>query len=161
MKVLPSGMEQEKHSLNSSAPYELLKIYIETDDGPVVQHFCLSQTLEWNGLTWSKVAFNLSGLGDKSGGEKTRPRLILPNPEGVYSYYIQKGYLDNARVTQYLVHPENLDSNESLTNQFYVSRIVEVNRQMISCQLNYLSDGNNFMLPPRRFTQPEFNQVRL
>lgn len=161
MRTLPQGVRAENNELQHSQPLELIKVRIETEEIPVIQRLCLTEDLNWQGEVWVKSAFSITGIGDRAGGEKVRPRLMLPNPEGIYSYYIQQGFLDNALITYYRVHPSDIDNGENLAYQFYVARITEHNRQHISCQLNALSDGNNFKLPSRRFVQPEFNLVRL
>ena len=156
------GRHSEQHELTASEYIQLLKIHIETDSDPLIKLYCVNQDLTWDDLFWSKVPFVVSGIGQKGAGERTRPKLVLPNPEGIYSPYIQKGFLEGALVTYHRLHPDSLETGFSdETYEFYISRIVESNNQYINVQLNHLTDGNRFKLPSRRFIQPEFSQVRL
>lgn len=123
--------------------------------------FCLQKTIEWNSQIWPLSAYSLTGKGDRAGGEQVRPSLLLPNPESIFSYYIGQGWLERARVTEYEVHPSDLNLTESLSATWYISRVVEFNKKAVNLQLSSLSDGNSFKLPVRRFTQPEFSLVRV
>ena len=161
MRKLTTGMIPEQHGLSSSKLIEFLKIYIPTDSDPLVQRLCLSETLEWDDNTWTKSAFSLSGLGQIGGEERVRPKLVLPNPEGIYSYYVSNQFLEGSAITYYQVHPDDLNSPQAQITELYVNRVMEVNRQYINLQLSLPSDGNSYKLPSRRFTQPEFRQVRI
>lgn len=161
MTTLTTGMLAEQHELTSSNLIQFLKIYIPTDSDPVVQRFCASQTLEWDGQTWPKAAFSLTGIGEKGTSERVRPKLVIPNPDGIYSYYVGNGFLEGSQVTYYQVHPDDLETSQSQTQYYFINRVTEMNRRYINCQLSSFSDGNSFKLPSKRFIQPEFNQVRL
>lgn len=161
MTKLTTGMIPEQHELTSSEFIQFLKLYIPTDSNPIVIRMCLTQTLEWDGEVWPKTAFSLTGIGDLSNSERIRPKLVLANPEGLYSYYIQEKYLEGALVSYYKVHPDDLDTPQAQVYEYYINRVMEVNRKLINLQLSAYSDGNRFKLPARRFVQPEFNQVRI
>lgn len=147
--------------LTQPEPFTLLKLEVLSGQAPTTWRFCLQDSLSWNNQTWSLTPFNLSGEGDKAGGEQSRPTLILPNPEGLFSSYIARGYLLRARVTKYEVHPWDINTDRGIMSQWYVSKLLEVNNKAISLELSALSDGNSFKLPSRRFTQPEFGLVRI
>lgn len=161
-KTVPLSISDEFGSLESHEPFSLLKIQIETPQGdPINLRFCLQKTIEWNSQIWPLSAYSLTGKGDRAGGEQVRPSLLLPNPESIFSYYIGQGWLERARVTEYEVHPSDLNLTESLSATWYISRVVEFNKKAVNLQLSSLSDGNSFKLPVRRFTQPEFSLVRV
>lgn len=160
--VIPAAFENDIASLQGVEFLTLLKLQIETPDTSLVTfRFCLQKTINWKGQVWSLTPFSLSNEGNRAGGEQVRPSLILPNPDGLFSYYISEGWLDRARVWKYEVHPDDLISGSSLSSTWYVNRIEELNNKAISLQLSALSDGNNFKLPARRYTQPEFPLVRV
>lgn len=161
MPTLTTGMQAEQHELISSKLIEFIKIYITTDADPIVFRLCKSETLDWDGSTWPKAAYSITGIGDISGDERIRPKLVLPNPDGLYNYYIREGLLEGALVTYYKVHPDDLNTSQAQSYPYYINRIMEINNRVINLQLSSLSDGNNYKLPARRFTQPEFNQVRI
>ncbi|MDD4864773.1 MAG: hypothetical protein PHE38_12280 [Alishewanella agri] len=159
---IPAAFEANMASLNAIEPLKLLKLQIETPDTSLVTfRFCLQKTISWKGQSWAVTPFMLSGEGNKAGGEQMRPSLVLPNPDGIFSYYISEGWLDRARVWKYEVHPDDLESGASLMSTWYVSKVDELNNKAVSLQLAALSDGNAFKLPARRFIQPEFPLVRL
>lgn len=159
---VPAAFINDSASLISVEPLKLLKLQIETPDNSLVTfRFCLQKTLLWKGQTWSLTPFVLSNEGNRAGGEQVRPSLMLPNPEGVFSYYISEGWLDRARIWKYEVHPDDIASGLAIMATWYVSRIEELNNKAVSLQLASLSDGNSFKLPARRFIQPEFSLVRV
>ncbi len=147
--------------LSQPEPFTLLKLEVLTGQSTTTWRFCLQDSISWNNQAWSLTPFNLSGEGDKAGGEQSRPTLILPNPEGMFSSYIARGYLLRARVTKYEVHPSDINTDRGIVSQWYVSKLLEINNKAISLELSALSDGNSFKLPSRRFTQPEFGLVRI
>lgn len=161
---IPSAFKNDLASLTTVEPFTLLKLQIETPETSsslVTFRFCLQKTVTWKNQVWSLTPFMLSGEGNRAGGEQMRPSLMLPNPQGIFSYYISEGWLDRARVWKYEVHPDDLSSGQSLMSTWYVSKVEELNKKAISLQLASLSDGNAFKLPARRFTQPEFPLVRI
>ncbi|MBL4705463.1 MAG: hypothetical protein JKY54_13150 [Flavobacteriales bacterium] len=156
-----TGNIPEQYELTSSDYLQFIKLYIPTDSDPLVQRFCLSGTVEWDGHIWTKAAFSISGVGENGNDEKVRPKLVLPNPDGIYNYYIQRQYLEAAEVTYYRVHPDDIETSQAEEFSYFINRVVENTRIYVNCQLSALSDGNDFKLPSRRFIQPEFNQVRI
>lgn len=161
MAKAPQSFRDDFTSLNGVEPLTLLKLQIQHPDGLTVFRFCLQKSISWAGQSWALTPFSLTGEGDRAGGEQVRPTLVLPNPEGLFSYYVTGGWLDRARVTKHLVHPDDLALPHSIISNWYVSRFSELNSQAISLELSALSDGNSFRLPARRFIQPEFGLVRL
>lgn len=158
----PQIYSENAAALTQAEPLNLLKIQITAPDNSVVTlRYCAQKTVNWQSQTWALAPFNISGEGERAGGEQMRPRLVLANPESLFSYYISEGWMDGARITKYEVHPDDLASGQSLMSVWYVSQIEELNSVAVSLQLSTLSDGNSFKLPGRRFTQPEFGLVRL
>lgn len=147
--------------LSQPEPFTLLKLQVNTGLTSTTWRFCLQDSISWNNETWSLTPFSLSGEGDKAGGEQSRPTLILPNPDGMFSAFIGRGYLLRARVTKYEVHPSDINTDRGIMSQWYISKLLEINNKAISVELCALSDGNSFKLPSRRFSQPEFGLVRI
>lgn len=159
---IPQIYRANAAALSQVEPLTLLKIQITAPDASVVTlRYCAEKTVNWQSQTWALAPFSLTGEGERAGGEQSRPRLVLANPESLFSYYISEGWMDGARITKYEVHPDDLASGQSTMSVWYVSQVEELNAIAISLQLSTLSDGNSFKLPGRRFTQPEFGLVRL
>lgn len=159
--MTPTAFKATMADLNQSEPYTLLKLQVTTDLGTTTWRFCLQDSISWDNQTWSLTPFSLTGEGDRAGGEQSRPNLVLPNPDGMFSPYIARGFLLRARVIKYEVHPNDVGTNNGIMSQWYISKVLEINAKAISFELSALSDGNSFKLPSRRFSQPEFRLVRL
>lgn len=161
MAEVPQSFLENSASLDAVEAFTLLKLQVSTPTGVTTWRFCLQKTLIWKSQVWALTPFSLTGEGDRAGGEQTRPTLVLPNPEGLFSYYVSEGFIDRARVFKYSVHPDDLNSGKGVMSTWYVSRVAELNDKAFQLELSGLSDGNNFKLPARRFTPPEFGMVRL
>lgn len=156
------AVKAELSGLQVSEKLCLLKLEVPLNTGGLmVFRFCNQMEVTWAGQVWSQAAFDLLNISQSSSGEKNRPSLVLANPDGIFSYYIANGALEGSRVWRYLVHPDELDTTLATQNQWYVRKIASLNSRQVSLELADLSDGNQFKLPPRRFTQPEFRQVSL
>lgn len=160
MKELSQEQQSQRHSLSPEDLTTYLELIIEDPDGqPVIIRLTDRETRDWKDVTWAHSPFKISGVGNKSSGEKTRPSLSLPNEGGIYSYYLNQGLLEDAVVTRYKALPN--ESNGALTSKhvFYVSHASNISASILTLQLRKLSDGNKTKFPPRRYIQPEFSTV--
>ncbi len=162
MRVATPATKAELSGLQVSEKLCLLKMEVPLRTGGLmVFRLCNQKQVTWDGQVWSQAAFDIMNIGQSTSGERNRPSLVLANPEGIFSYYIANGTLEGSRVWRYLVHPDEVGTNEGVQNQWYIRKIASLNSRQVSLELADLSDGNQFKLPPRRFTQPEFRQVSL
>lgn len=161
VKTLSDNQKKDSLSLTPSERIQFLKLVIDTDQGSTTFCFTDGPTRVWRGLSWAHGTFLLSGVQVSASGEKSRPRLNVPNDDGAFSYFINNGYLENAEVTRYLCHPADVAAEIAIRQVWYVSQVVSANKDVIALQLRCFGDGNRFRLPARRFVQPEFPSVAL
>lgn len=161
--TIPNSIASQAHSLNPDELHTLLKIEIFPVDGSssVILYLTDKNPQVFAGNHYETLAFQLVGAGLDAGGEKTRPRLQLPNPGGMFSVFTQNGDLETARVDRYFVHPDDLATAQGDKSMWYVSRIESVSSTMVVLELAALTDGPKIKLPLRTYMYPEFRSVRL
>lgn len=160
MKELSQEIQSQRHSLTPEDLTTYLEIIIEDTDGqPVIIRLTDRETRDWNGSTWVHSPFKVSGVANKSTGEKNRPSLSLPNEGGLYSYYLNQGLLEDSVVTRYKALPHEKGGALTSRHVFYVSHPSNISSSILTLQLRRLSDGNKTKFPPRRYIQPEFSTV--
>ena len=74
-----------------------------------------TKTVVWQGSTWESYGVGLSEYKKESSGESSRPKFTLFNPDGLFSNYVHRGWMDGAEIIRYRVLKQHLDSN---TNSF-------------------------------------------
>ena len=160
MKELSRDIMSQRHSLTPEDLTTFLELTIEDPLGaPIIIRLTNRETREWNGVTWVHSPFQLTGISNKSNGEKNRPSLSLPNEGGIYSYYLNQGLLEDSTVIRYKALPNELGGSLTAKNIFYVSHPSSNSGSILTLQLRRLSDGNKYKIPSRRYTQPEFRTV--
>jgi len=161
--TIPTAIAQQAHSLTPNELIPLLRVEIFPVNNSPAIFLYLSEKVNvvFGGKTYTPTAYSLVGAGVDSGGEKSRPRLQLANPNGMFSVYAQNGDLEMARVDRFWVHPSDLNTSVATKNSWYVRRIEVVNSTMIIFELAALTDGPMVKIPYREFTYPEFRSVRL
>lgn len=122
-----------------------------------------NNTVTWQGDIYEGTGIKIEGVANYSDEEVSRPRLTLYNPDGVYSYLVDQGLLDNAAVIRTRVLKQHIDSDQPIyqRQQWRVSRVASVRKNMLSLELRDLLDGQYFLTPGRMFIPPEFPQVSL
>lgn len=162
MKTLSPELKQARKSLAVSQLITFVKIvFKDENDTPIALRFTDAATQDWYGETWANSPFLFSEITQTTSGEKSRPKLNLPNENGVYTSYIQQGLLDNAEVTRYKALPGEAGSAITSKQCFYISRIITLNSTLFVAQLRRLSDGNRSKIPGGRYISPEFPSVVL
>jgi len=160
MKELSNEVRSQRHSLTPDELTTYLQLEIDDPDGaPVVIRLTDKKTTDWNGVTWVKSPFQLSGVSKNSSSERNRPSLTLPNEGGIYSYYINRSLLEDAIVTRYKAMPHESASSLVSKHVYYVSHPSNIAGDLLTLQLRRLSDANKYQIPPNRYTQPEFSTV--
>lgn len=162
MKEVTPEMEVVSHSLTPTEPVLYIEIIVPDPEGPsLVLRFTDAETHDWDGYTWVNSPFYLSEIEKKSTGERNRPKLNMPNENGAYSYYLAKELFNDAIVTRYVSQRGETSSVLTQKNVFYISHLVQIRGSLMTFELRYLSDGNRFRIPPRRYISPEFPTVIL
>lgn len=160
---LPAGHIQEAMSLEQRAYVELFHLELD-DDGTVINlYFCPQKPVTWQGKTWEQWPFNISEFSQNADGEMSRPKLTVFNPAGIFTRYGHQGTLDNGIVTRYRVLRPDVDANNNLfyKNTWRISRLMNMDINMVSAELRSLLDGHTFWLPTRTYRPPEFPAVSL
>lgn len=157
---LPTPIQESLHDL---APDALVRLYkIELKNGTI---FRLSPKGEvtWQGAQWDAVPCHMAEVAQDADGKMSRPKFTFANPGGMFSAEIYRGNLDHATVTRYRILKKDLDADRdfALTEQFRVSRIVNLSQQVATAELRDVLDGHHFKLPARAFYPPEFPHVKI
>lgn len=161
MKTLTPAIQKDTQSLTPHQLVQFLKLSIDTAQGTSTFLLTDGVATTWRGEVWSRAPFLLAGISSSATGERSRPKLTLPNEEGMFSYFVNNRLLEGAEVIRYLVHPLELQSGTYLRNVWYASQVVGMDSVSVTLQLRRYSDGNQFRLPSRRYVQPEFRTVVL
>lgn len=157
---LPQEQITDAHLLQNDG---LVYLYTITPAGGGTVAVKANNTVMWQGTTYTGTAVQLSTLNQSSDGELSRPTLTFANPLGVYSALVGQGTLDNAVVTQQTVLLQHILSNSNICVQrrWKVRRPTEVSHLRIVLELRDYLDGQQFLLPGRMYTPPEFPSVTL
>lgn len=163
MQPLPDKITGQAHSLSPDSLVTLIKIEIFPADNssPVLLYLSPTNDRTFAGVNYTSFAVALEGAGTDAGMEKSRPRLQLANPDGMFSVFAQNGDLEMARVDRYRVHPDDMGTNNAIVSSWYVSRVESISRSMVILELAALTDGPKVRIPNRVFATPEFRSVRL
>jgi len=160
MPEISATFKEETQSLSPTKPLTFIEILFEDHlANNIALRFTDGDTVNWKGQTWSNQPFKMTSIIKSSSGEVTRPKLTLPNDQGLFSAYVSKKVLDFAEVNSFKCSPLELDTFDGFQQSFVVSHVVSLSQEAITMELRRASDGNNFRLPPKRYTQPEFPTV--
>lgn len=119
------------------------------------------KSVTWQGSTWESYPVHLTDYRRETSGEVSRPKMTLANPEGIFSSYAHRKWLDGAEVKRYRVLGQHLDANLNsfLVSTWRVGKVANLSNTMIVLELRSVLDGQNFILPGRAFYPPEFPTV--
>lgn len=157
---LPTPIQESLHDL---APDALVRLYkLQLKNGTI---FRLSPTAEvtWQGSQFDGVPCHLTEVSQDADGKMSRPKFTFTNPGGMFSAEIYNGRLNNATLTRYRILKADLDADRdfALTEQFRVTRIVNMSQSVATAELRDVLDGHQFKLPARAYYPPEFPHVQL
>ena len=152
---------QDAKKLDADAIIDLYEITLSDKSTKI--YLKSNNSVTWQGNLFEGTGINLSGVGSHSDDETARPKLTLYNPQGVYSYLIDRGLLDNSIIKRIRVLKVHLDSDSpiSRSQQWRVSRVASLRKNIIALELRDMLDGQFFQTPARMFIPPEFPQVSL
>jgi len=157
---IPSSIQQSIHEL---APDALVHLYkIELTDETTIRLSPKGEVV-WQGNTFEPVPCHLTEISQDADGKRSRPKFTFANPQGLFSKEIYDRKLDNAILTRYRIIQADLvaDMDFALTEQFRVTRVVNVSNMTATVEMRSAMDGHNFKLPARAYYPPEFPHVKL
>lgn len=164
-----TALEGEKHlqesmKLEAEGYYELFQIRLKPRGFPEQYLFLTGRKeVDWQGKHWELIPCTLTGYGQQSSGEQTRPKFTVVNPGGLFSKYVHQGWTDNAEVTRYRVLRSHLEANINSYDKhvWRISKPLAVSNATVTFELRGAMDGQMFYLPARAFFPPEFPHVSL
>lgn len=157
---LPDSMTQDAFELDSKAKLELFKLVLS--DGSVT-HLSPKREYTWRGNLYEEIPCHMTQFRRQADGEVSRPKFSIVNPGGMFTAAVHTGLLETAKITRHRILKEDLDANldKALSQTFRVTRILNVNKDLISVECRGVLDGPGFKLPARAFYPPEFPYVSL
>lgn len=157
---LPNSIQESLHDL---APDALVRLYkVELKNGTIFRLSPYSE-LTWQGDQFDAVPCHLAEVSQDADGKVSRPKFTFANPGGLFSSEIYKGKMNNATLTRYRILKADLDADRdfALTEQFRVTRIVNLSQNTATAELRDVLDGHHFKVPARAYYPPEFPHVKL
>lgn len=151
---------EDSKKLEAQGYYELFDIILANGSK---LYFKNNKTVSWQGNSYEGTGIKIEGIGSYADDQRSRPKLTLWNPAGVFSSLVDQGHLENATVIRYRVLKEHVDSDLPIyrRQQWKVKRIASVKIPWIGLELRDLVDGQTFLTPGRMFIPPEFSAVSL
>lgn len=160
---LPTGMKSSAQQLSPDAIVSLFKIELTNGSSPTVIYFTPHNEIAWLGNTYSEIPCTMAQMEQDAQGRANRPKFSFANPGGIFTSSIQQGYIDGAALTRFRILKADLDANidAKVTEKFFVSKVLMVNKDIVSVELRDVFDGHMFKFPARSYYPPEFPNVSL
>jgi lambda family phage minor tail protein L len=160
---LPEGIKTTAQDLSPDAIVSLFKMELTAPGAATVIYFTPHKEVTWLGNTYSEIPCTMAQMEQDAQGRANRPKFTFANPGGVFTGAIQQGYIDNAALTRFRILKADLDANinAKVTEKFFVSKVMVVNKDLVSVELRDVFDGHMFKLPARSYYPPEFPHVSL
>lgn len=152
---------EDSKKLTADAYIDLFEIVLA--GGGTKLYLKMNHSVDWQGNTYEGTGIKIEGVGTYADDEVARPKLTIFNPENVFSYLVDQGLLENAKVVRIRVLKEHIDDDLPIyrRQQWFVKRVASVRRGFIGLELRDMLDGQNFLTPGRMFIPPEFPMVSL
>lgn len=160
---LPEGMKTSAQELSPDAIVSLFQMVLTNAGTPTTIYFTAHKEVTFRGNTYSEIPCTMTQMEQDSQGRANRPKFTFANPGGIFTSSIQQGFIDNAALTRLRILKADLDANVNakVTEKFFVSKVIMVNKDMVSVELRDVFDGHMFKLPARAYYPPEFPHVSL
>lgn len=160
-EAIPSEHVEDSKELEMDAYVDLFEITLADKVSKIYMKD--NNTVTWRGNKYEGTGIKLTGVASYADDQVSRPELSLFNPNGVYSYLVDKELLDNARISRIRLLKQHLDGDIPVFRKqsWRVSRISSLRKDSIKLQLRDSLDGQFFLTPARMFIPPEFPQVSL
>ena len=125
---------------------------------------CSQKTVVWQGKTWANnTPCAISETSMTAGGEVTRPKFSIVNPNGLWSRFVHQRYTENAIVQRFRVLRSDIDANINSfsLNLWRASKIVSLSKNMCVIELRTALDGHNFKIPADTYRPPKYPAVSI
>ena len=158
---IPAAHMEDALKLDADGYVDLFQIILPNALGSI--YIKLNKTVTWQGNTYEGTGVQIDGVGNYADDTVSRPKLVIFNPNGVYSYLLDQGLLDSATIVRYRVLKADIENDRAIyrRQQWKVSRIASVKSNYIGLELRDMLDGQNFLTPGRMFIPPDFPTVSL
>lgn len=158
---VPVSQQFDAFELESQGIREFYKIEFLDDDS--VMYLSPFGLTDWLDHTWEFLPCKISENSMDSGGEASRPKFSVVNPDGIFSTWIEKGKADGALVTRYRTLLTDMEAGVAAYTKaiWTISKPVSLTKDLAVFELRSTLDGANYMLPARSFYAPEFPTVSL
>lgn len=158
---VPASHMEDGLKLDADGIVDLYQIILADNAGII--YLKKDHDVTWQGNHYEGTGVMLDGVAQHSDDEVSRPKFTIFNPNGVYSYLLDRGMLDFATVVRYRVLKEHIDYDLPIyrRQQWRVSRIASVKNPAITLELRDILDGQNYTTPARMFIPPDFPLVSL
>lgn len=159
---IPISQQFDAFELESRGLREFYKIEFTTQDDATM-YLSPHDQIEWLGHLWEFLPCKISENAQNTTGELSRPKFTIVNPEGIFSTWIENGYVDGALVTRYRILLSDLEAGvNAYTKSIWVmSKVATLTKDLAIFELRSTLDGANFSLPARSFYPPDFPTVSL
>lgn len=159
---VPNTQVRDAFSLDSVGVIDLFQIRLLIDP-PVFLNITAQNGVEYLGTYYESLPCKMADSALDAGGEQSRPKFSVVNPDGMFSLFVGEKAVDGAIVSRLRVALSDLESNTAayVKQTWIVSRVAQLNKDLIVMELRAPSDGQAFKLPARSFAPPDFPHVSL
>lgn len=163
---IPEQQEKEAHGLEIPGIVELFRIQLNDVDKSLL-FISPDKPIEYLDYYWDKIPCKMTGAGQNSSGEVTRPKFTIvmgmEGYDGVFKMWATQGYIENSILTRYRIRREDVEQNKNAYQKtmYTFGKIMAMNRDSLTVECRSMLDGANFKLPARAFYPPEFPHVSL
>lgn len=157
----PASHIEDSKKLEADAYVELFEIVLS--DRVTKIYLKMNKDMDYQGHSYEGTGIKIEGVASYADDEVSRPKLTIFNPDGVFSYPVDQGLMDNAKIIRTRVLKEHADADIPIyrRQQWYVKRVASLKKNYIALELRDMMDGQNFLTPGRMFIPPEFPVVNL
>jgi len=160
---LPASQVQEAMKLQARGLVELYRLDMHPPGGSIFSLYISPlKQVTWQGHTWfDDTPCFVAESGQNVAGDSSRPKFSIVNPNGVWSRYVHQGYANNATVRRYRILTTDLaaDNNAFQLSSWRVSKVVNVNKDIVVLELRGVLDGANFWIPSETYRPPKYPAV--
>lgn len=158
---IPKTHLEDSSKLEADAYVEFFQILLS--DKTTTLYVKINETVTWQNHEYQGTGIKMSGVSQFSDDESSRPTLMLFNPGKVYSALVDQGLLEGGMLTRYRVLKQHVESNAPIftRQRWKISRVASLRGDTITCELRDMIDGQNFTVPARMYTPPEFPAVSI
>ncbi len=125
-------------------------------------YICPTKAVVWQSANWlNDTPCLVTDTGMFSSGETVRPKFSIVNPEGIFTRYVHQKAVDNAVIRRYRVLRSDVENNVNAYElaQWRVSKVINLDRDLVVCELRSSLDGPLFRIPVDTYRPPKYPTV--